>query len=36
MKDQTAQDRLKLQQAVQMGNLAEKMTKNFSGTNHDE
>ena len=30
MKDQTAQDRLKLQQAVQMGNLAEKMTKNFS------
>ena len=31
MKDQTAQDRLKLQQAVQMGNLAEKMTKNFFG-----
>ena len=31
MKDQTAQDRLKLQQAIQMGNLADKMTKNLFG-----
>jgi hypothetical protein len=30
MKDQTAQDRLDLQEKVQMGNLAEKMTKNMN------
>jgi len=31
MKDQTAQDRLDLQREIQMGNLAEKMTKNIFG-----
>lgn len=31
MKNKTAQDRIKLQQTVQMGNLAEKMTKNIFG-----
>ena len=30
MKDQIAQDRLDLQEKVQMGNLAEKMTKNMN------
>ena len=31
MKDETAQDRLDLQREIQMGNLAEKMSKNFFG-----
>ena len=30
MKNETAQDRLDLQEKVQMGNLAEKMTKNMN------
>ena len=31
MKDETAQDRLNLQREIQMGNLADKMTKNIFG-----
>ncbi len=31
MKNKTAQDRINLQKAIQMGNLAEKMTKNIFG-----
>ena len=31
MKDETAQDRLNLQREIQMGNLAEKMSKNIFG-----
>ena len=31
MKNETAQDRLNLQREIQMGNLAEKMSKNFFG-----
>jgi hypothetical protein len=31
MKNKTAQDRLKLQESIQMANVAEKMTKNIFG-----